>query len=278
MNIKSIVLFVSGLFVGGAAGVLGTRKYFQDKYQKRYEEDHDALEEYYKRTDEYQMRDRTKGEKSEEQDENAVNPIEEDSNPGGRMSSAERDEIKKKLNQNWAGTTNYAAMYRNVECFDGETHQAEEEYPKDDVPEICKYCAHNASDSVGYCDLIEEPVNFEDTCSDFKYRDDHEISPEEEAFDEHQKNKDRPPRIISAEAYSNLPQSIDQGVLYFYAYDEMLCDENEEPVEEPERLVGDALTKYGFVDNDERILFVMNYALDTCYEIQKLDMSWTDLH
>ena len=75
-----------------------------------------------------------------------------------------------------------------------------------------------------------------------------------------------------------MPAHIDKEVLYFFAHDEMLTDDNEEPVEEPERLVGDALTKYGFNESDEMIIFVMNYNLDTCYEIQKLDSSWTDTH
>lgn len=279
MNIKSIALFVSGLLVGGAAGVLGTKKFFQNKYQKQYEEDHDALEEYYKRTDEYRREDDLKDDL-----ENEVNPtpVEGDTAPGGRMSSKEREEIKKKLNQNWAGTTNYAGMYKDVNHLDGETTLAEEEYPREDVPMICKNCAHmtdhNAVDCTGYCELIEEMVNDEDSCSDFLSEEPDEVTLEEEAFDEHQKNKNRPPRIISADTYSNLPAYIDQEVLYFYAYDEMLCDENEEPIDEPERLVGDALTKYGFMDSEEQIIFVMNYAIDTCYEIQKLEASWTDSH
>ena len=90
--------------------------------------------------------------------------------------------------------------------------------------------------------------------------------------------KIRTPKIISADTYGELPAHIDKEVLYFFAQDEMLTDDNEEPVEEPERLVGNTLTKYGFNESDEMIIFVMNYNLDTCYEIQKLDSSWTDTH
>lgn len=97
-----------------------------------------------------------------------------------------------------------------------------------------------------------------------------------EAFEEHQKSMDKPPRIISAEAYADLPGYIDQKCLTFYAYDEALCDENDEPINEPELLIGDALTKYNFIDSEEYVIFVMNYSLDTCYEISKIDASWME--
>lgn len=236
MNMKNILLFIGGLVTGGAAGVFGTMKYFQEKYQRLYEEDRADLEYYYQRTDEYYRR--------EEDDDGVNDPNELETRPGGRMTEEEREKVKKKqkILKNWEGTTNYAAMYQTNNDL------AENEHPLD-----------QGEDG-------EEEIE------------DEEITAEEEAFDEHQKNMHKPPKIISADTYSELPAHIEKCVLYFYAYDEMLCDENEEPVEEPGRLIGDALTKYGFVDSDERIIFVMNYSMDIAYEIQKLDMSWTDTH
>lgn len=250
MNVKNILLFVGGLAIGAASGILGTKKYFEDRYQKRYEEDHDALEEYYHKRDEYTRDDHEEAE--EEFEDDGVNPVETDSVPGGRMSPEERAEIKAKLNRNWEGTTNYAGMYREKNGYteralaEGTAHPLDVGEPGEEDPD----------------DQNQEEVE----------------SAEETAFNEHQKNKDRPPKIISADAFSELDAHIETEVLYFYALDEMLCDENEEPIEEPERLVGDCLDKYGFRDNDERLIFVMNYALDTAYEIQKVDSSWTDTH
>lgn len=280
MNIKTILLFISGVAIGGAAGVLGSKRYFQNKYQKQYEEDHDALEEYYHRTDEYLRRS-----EEEEETENEVNPIEEDSKPGGRMTPEERSKIKERLNQNWKGSTNYSGMYREKGGYT-EEKLAEGEHPLDQVENgeeesICENCSYYDYDyDNGYCNLVEESVNRDDSCSDFvsSLSENSDYTPEEEAFDENQKNKNKPPKIISSEAYANLPSYVDQDVLYFYSYDEILCDDNEDPVEEPERLIGDALTKYDFTNSDERIIFVMNYALDTCYEIQKVDASWEDTH
>lgn len=142
---------------------------------------------------------------------------------------------------------------------------------------VCRNCANYDSEQCN-CQIIDEQVDTEDSCSDFEYPG--KTTPEEEAFDDHQRNKNKPPKIISAEAYGELPAHIEKKVLYFYAYDETVVDEDndDEPLTEPERLIGDALTEYGFIDNDERIIFIMNYALDTCYEIQKIDASWSDTH
>lgn len=243
---RSILLFVGGLIVGGAVGVLSTKRHFQEKYQKQYETDHMALEDYYHRTDEYVRRP---DQNEEEFEDDGINPPNEtDSRPSGRMTAEERANIREKLYKNWEGTTNYAGMYRTK---NGHTEQqlAEGEHPLDQGEEW------------------EEDVE-----------DDSEYGLEEEAFDEYQKNINKPPRIISADAYAELPAHIEKDVLYFYAYDEVLCDYEEEAIEDPGRLVGDALTKYGFIDSDERIIFVMNYAMDVCYEIQKINQSWTETH
>lgn len=93
----------------------------------------------------------------------------------------------------------------------------------------------------------------------------------------HERNKGRDPRIISVEAAGDLPANIDHQILYYYKYDETITDEAGLPIEDYERLIGGCLYKYDFVDNDERILFVLNYDLDTLYEIEKLDEAWHDI-
>lgn len=238
MNTKSIMIFFGGMVSGAAAGVLAVRTY----YKKKYEKDHAALEEYYRGVDKYARQDH------DEDEDDGINSTE--TRPGGRMTPEERKEIKEKLNRNWEGTTNYAGMYREKNGYtEGKLAEAQRPLDQGEPGE-------------------EDP-------------EDEELStPEEDAFDDHQKNKNRSPKIISADVYSELPAHIDKKVLYLYAYDETVVDEDndDEPIEDYERLIGDALTKYGFIDNDERIIFVMNYSLDTCYEVQKVDASWSDTH
>ena len=103
-----------------------------------------------------------------------------------------------------------------------------------------------------------------------------EETPEETANREHQENKNKPPRVISLEEYENLPPYITRETLYFYHYDEIITDDNEEEIVAPEMLIGDALESVNFQDSDEQIIFVMNYATDTAYEIQRVMGGFTD--
>lgn len=233
MNVKSILLFVGGIVIGGTAGIFGTNKYYQNKYQKQYEEDRTYLEEYYHRTDEYAR---------ESHDEDDVNSSEDfddtvnaETRSGGRMSDEERAEIKRKLNKNWEGTTNYAGMYRGGRA---------EINPIDDAAE-----SENSLDQE-----------------------------EEDVFDDHQKNKNRPPKIISEETFNELPEHIEKEVLFYYTYDEVMCTEENVEIQDPETLIGDALTRFGFGlnENEEQRIFVMNYSLDTCYDIQKIN-GWSSM-
>lgn len=105
---------------------------------------------------------------------------------------------------------------------------------------------------------------------------DGEEEPERQAHEYHQKTKDRPPKIISVEEAGNLPPHIESETLFFYSYDEVLVDENNAEIDEPGRLVGECMEKYGFIDNDEKVIFVMNYELSTCYEIQKVFAAFGD--
>lgn len=281
MNTKNILVFISGMIVGGVTGVLGTREMLNKKYNKQFEEYRAELEEYYQRRDEY-VRVAHKDDQNDCKS-NVLFPEEGISRPGGRMTPEERARVKEKLQKNYEQTTNYAAMY---ESSSDNVDAAELEHPEEETEEhTCRNCGYredlvSGGKATCYCLVIDDFVDKQDTCSNWKpelENDQNEVS-EEQAFEEHRKNMNKPPKIISAEAYSNLPAHIDQQVMYFYSYDEVLCDENEEMIEEPALLVGDALTKYDFADSDERCIFVMNYATDTCYEIQKIDASWTDTH
>lgn len=85
------------------------------------------------------------------------------------------------------------------------------------------------------------------------------------------KNKNKKPRIISTKELGDLPQSVDECELAYYTESNILVDaENLEPIDNVEFFIGDALTKYGFADNSESYIFVMNYTLNTVYQIIKI--------
>lgn len=97
-----------------------------------------------------------------------------------------------------------------------------------------------------------------------------------EATEAHNKNKDKAPKIISAEAVGDLDSYIENETLFYYKDDGVLTTEADEEIQDPAYYIGDALTKYGFADNDEDVIHVINYALDTHYEIQKVFEAWAD--
>jgi len=97
----------------------------------------------------------------------------------------------------------------------------------------------------------------------------------EDYLKEKAKRENRTPKIITTDEVDALPAYVDQQVLYYYTYDYQFVDDEDNEINDPERLIGSALDDYGFYDRDDRIIFVMNYSLDTCYEVQKVIGSWS---
>lgn len=262
-SFKSFLIFMSGFTIGGIFGTLVTKRYFESQYEENDEYDE------YKRT----LRDFYYYDEQDDEDD-GINSTDhqEESRINGRMSDEERAKIKQKLDRNWEGTTNYAAMYKKQDDAENESNDVDSEI-------CCGNCINYNYETGECCKNPDESVevNYQNESCD-SFEEFQSISEEEEIFEKHQKNKNRPPKIISAETFSELNPSIETEVLYFYADDKILCDENEEPIEDPEHIIGDCLDKYNFRNNDERIIFVMNYATDTAYEIQKVDAMWTDTH
>lgn len=162
------------------------------------------------------------------------------------MKEEKLDEIKERLLKNHQKTTDYASMYKGEPLTEEEEiKMAEAEHPEDD----------------------EEESGFSDG----------EIGTENEEFVKwHKENRHKPPRIISVEDAEELPEFIENIGLYYYAEDQVLTDEDDHVEENYRLLIGDALTKFGFDQNDEELIYVINYELDTCYEIHKLFESYKE--
>lgn len=112
--------------------------------------------------------------------------------------------------------------------------------------------------------------------NDFAEEDDSMEALAAAATEEHQKNKDRPPRLISEEAVGELSPHIDHQILFYYTLDDTVTDEEDKIIDDPAWLLGDTLDKYNFRESDEKLVFVLNYALDTVYEIQKVNGSFEE--
>lgn len=98
--------------------------------------------------------------------------------------------------------------------------------------------------------------------------------PTEEDYEEEEMGKNYiPPKIISLDSYGEEDEYDEQELLY-YQDNDVLVDEVEDVIEDPDHLIGTALTKYDFKTNDETDIYVVNENLSTYYHIHKMFDSW----
>ena len=81
------------------------------------------------------------------------------------------------------------------------------------------------------------------------------------------------PRIIRAADYGEDPK-MDCKQLIYYTDDGTLATEEDEIVDDISGLIGDALTKYDFINNNEDSIYVRNERRSTDYEIIKVHGSF----
>ena len=246
MNNKMIFSFIGGLVAGDGIGFIAASKFLNKKYFKKYDERVKELEEHYGKTSVYERdyKDEISADDLDEKTKGYKDVVSKIDRENGPLTRNQRNDIKDKLLRNEKQTTNYASMYKSKAgpMADAlEEKLAEEQSPAEDEDEELDSEAQNPDDAYY-----------------------------EQAFDEHQKNKDRAPRIISAEAAEGLGPEWDHQTLLFYMYNDALTTEDDNLVEIPNDLVGDCLLKYGFTDNDEMVIYVQNFALTTVYEVQKV--------
>lgn len=236
-TLKYSLFFFGGLILGGGAGYISAKMILEKRYDERYTKYIEEMEEYYQKTDTYRRNSDSIVDDSAE-----VNPIGNTDRSQGILSEQARNEIKEKLIKNYETTSNYATIYK-------EAH-----------PDIFAENGKTSSESTEEKALDEE-----------------ELNEAEKATLEHMKHKNDPPKIITSDEYDALPPNIDTATLYFYHDDETLVDDNDDVIEDPAVLIGNALNDSDFIDNiGEPMMFVYNPALDTAYEIQRVEGTYYD--
>lgn len=115
----------------------------------------------------------------------------------------------------------------------------------------------------------EDPENVDESKDETQENPGVEIN--EEADEYHQQYKERPPRIISVEKLGELPSSIEEECLYYYPEGDYITDEDNNVIEDYQRILGDCLQKYHFDTSNEETIWVQNFELDTVYEVTKMD-------
>lgn len=85
--------------------------------------------------------------------------------------------------------------------------------------------------------------------------------------------------IISRDEFGEEKTHYDKLTIYFYEDNEVLTDENEEPVVDPTEIVGsDALESFGCLSGDPEIVYVRNDKREIDYEVIRLSKPYEGNH
>lgn len=235
---KKFIYILSGMVVGGCIGSVCSFLYLKKSFEEDEKKLNDDIEKYKSNMcNACKMRE-TIVNSILKADTDAYNGVLEDAN--------NTKETRKKVN--YSSMTNgsnkeVANMYNNLASQtvnDIYGRLAEEEHPEDDEP---------------VSEDMDDIVNAED------FEKEKKIGPG--------------PKIIKASEYGEDPK-LDCKQLIYYTDDETLATEEDEIVDDISGLIGDALTKYGFINNDgEDSIYVRNERRGTDYEIIKVHGSYS---
>lgn len=91
------------------------------------------------------------------------------------------------------------------------------------------------------------------------------------------KQKKTEPKIIREDEFDNEYQHHSKVTLLYFTYDGVLAEElSGEEVDDVNALIGDALDKYNFRNNDEKVIYVRNMNRGADYEICKVEAAYAD--
>lgn len=233
--VKNAIIFTAGAGIGGAVGYFVGKK----REGKRADEQIRQMEKYYGKEDRYAR----KTECSERKNE---------------MESEEREEKEK------------VRAMRKAEKVDTHKTDYTKFYKKDsEDDEDLPYDNGMSGDEIVKQDEGVESME----SSDDEIGDDEELDESEEAALEadeyHEKNKQRPPRIISVDDLEDLPSSYGEEILYYYPEGDYVTDEDDNVIEDYRRILGDCIQKFHFDTSEEDDIFIQNFELDSVYEVIK---------
>lgn len=135
------------------------------------------------------------------------------------------------------------ALSRDVHDCDFDEHMAEREAPEEDISEYEEALAFNSQ-------MCEEALA--EGYSDF-------------------------PRMISASEMLNQKQWYSKVTLTYYAGDDVLADDQDEPIEDPMDIIGEHFKEFFGMNEDEPdIIYVRNDDRESDYEVAKVETSYGD--
>lgn len=84
------------------------------------------------------------------------------------------------------------------------------------------------------------------------------------------------PWVIALDEFTNDMRFYDKITIYYYNVDDVLTNEEEEPLTNAFELIGDALLSFGDRSEDPDIVYVRNERLSTDYEVIRLNKSYQE--
>lgn len=98
-----------------------------------------------------------------------------------------------------------------------------------------------------------------------------ELESPEEISEVHLEHIDDPPEWIDEEALGDVPAWVESDSLIYYIEDQLLTDEDDNPVQDPKYHVGDILENLNFDEYPHDVIYIWNHGFDTLYEITLMD-------
>jgi hypothetical protein len=136
--------------------------------------------------------------------------------------------------------------------------------PRDRYKKVVRNLGYNKGD-------MPDPAEFESP------RDDEDEEDYEYEQRRYEPNSSEKPYVISIDEYSEENTHYDKITLYFYEDDEVLTEDDEEAIDDPNALVGDyALNCFGENSGDPEVVYVRNERLQIDYEVIRLSKSYQE--
>lgn len=238
---REILYFIGGVTVGALVSYYFTQKSLETKYDERADREIAEVKEHYKilhKKDYNSPSDYIRKNYSQAIDEYGLG-----------------EEAIEKLADYLGGAVpvpkeaTEEPVHRNA--FDLSEEQPEED--REDSEFVVPPLSHPYGD-------YEDPMDDPDWVVDYEKR-----SPEE-------------PYIISEDEFSMERKEYDKVTLGYFTVDDTLCDENDVPIDDIERVVGrDALSNFGRYSRNPDIVYVRNEFLEIDYEIMRDEQSYEEV-
>lgn len=246
-NLKSTVIFLSGVVVGAAGMYFALKGYFEEQADKEVNSVKNAYE---NRLSEIEDDNKSSIDGELEGPEDIKDDDEE------ARKKAHKDLIYKLNNK--PDIKDYTKFFKaKGETLDGVSETLRD--AKEDATDPAE--AESPGDDTPYTDKEDEEAQLE--YEDYQLNGEHKKAMEE----------NRKPYKIEASDYDLTCANYEKIELMYYIADNILCDDSKEEVN-PYDVIGDTLYESGFSDDDEDSLFVRNDKLMCDFMVTKIYTSY----